>query len=46
MTHSKKRMKESDNNSVSEDAVAIYWMTVEQRENFESIVVYIAEIPA
>ncbi len=39
MTRSKKRMKESD--SVSEDAVATYWMTVEQHENFESYAVYI-----
>ena len=46
MTRSKKRMKESDNNSVSEDAVATYWMTAEQRENFESIAVYTVEIPA
>ncbi len=46
MTRSKKRMKESDNNSVSEDEVAPYWMTAEQRENFESIAVYTVEIPA
>ena len=45
MTRSKKRMKESDNNSVSEDAVATYWMTAEQRENFESMAVYTVEIP-
>ena len=46
MTRSKRRMKESDNNSVSEDAVAKYWMTLEQHENFESIAVYTVEIPA
>ena len=38
MTRSKKRMHES--NSVSEDAVATYWMTVEQNENFENYAVY------
>ena len=46
MTRSKKRMKESDNNSVNEDAVATYWMTAEQHENFESYAVYTVEIPA
>ena len=45
MTRSKKRMKESDNNCISEDAVATYWMTAEQRENFESYAVYTVEIP-
>ena len=44
MTRSKKRMQES--NSVSEDAVATYWMTVEQNENFENYAVYTVEIPA
>ena len=44
MTCSKKRMQE--NESVSEDAVATYWMTAEHRENFESIAVYTVEIPA
>ena len=44
MTCSKKRMKES--NSVSEDAVATYWMTVEQNENFENYAVYTVEISA
>ena len=44
MTCTKKRMKESDNNSVNEDAVATYWMTVEQCENFESYAVYTVEI--
>ena len=32
--------------SVSEDAVATYWMTTEHRENFESVAVYTVEIPA
>ena len=40
MTRSKKKMKES------EDAIAMYWMTVEQRENFENYAVYTVEIPA
>ena len=44
MTRSKKRMQESD--SVSEDAVATYWMIAEHHENFESIAVYTVEIPA
>ena len=44
MTCSKKRMQESE--SVSEDAVATYWMTAEHCENFESIAVYTVEIPA
>ena len=46
MTHSKKRMKESVDTSVNEDAIATYWMTVEQRENFENYAVYTVEIPA
>ena len=37
-------MKESD--SVSEDVVTTYWMTLEQHENFENIAVYTVEIPA
>ena len=46
MTHSKKRMKESEDASVNEDAIATYWMTVEQHENFENYAVYTVEIPA
>ena len=38
MTCSKKMMQES--NSVSEDAVATYWITVEQNENFENYTLY------
>ena len=37
---------EGNKNSVNEDAVATYWMTVEQRENFENYAVYTVEIPA
>ena len=44
MPRSKKKMQESEN--VSEDAVATYWMTAEHHENFESIAMYIVEIPA
>ena len=46
MTCTKKRMKESENNSVNEDAIATNWMTAEQRENFESYAVYTVEILA
>ena len=45
MTHSKKRMKESEDASVNEDANAIYWMRDEQHENFEKYAVYTVEIP-
>ena len=45
MTHSKKRMKESEDASINEDAIATYWMTVEQGENFDNYVVYTVEIP-
>ena len=34
MTCSKKRMKESEDASVNEDAIATYWMTVQQRTKF------------
>ena len=44
MTRSKKKKQES--NSVSEDAVATYWMTVEQNKNFENYAVCTVEIPA
>ena len=45
MTCAKKRMKESENDSVNEDVIATYSMTTEQRENFESNAVYIVDIP-
>merc|ERR1712002_185008 len=44
MTRAKKRMQENEN--VNEDAVATYWMTVENRESFENMAVYTVEIPA
>ena len=31
---------------MSEDAIATYWMTAEQLENFENYAVYTIEIPA
>ena len=46
MTCSKKRMKESEDASVYEDAIATYWMAVEQHTNFENYAVYTVEIPA
>ena len=46
MTHTKKRKKESENDSVNEDAIATNWITAEQCENFEIYSVYIVEIPA
>ena len=36
MTRANKRMKESVSNSVSEDEVLTYWMTVKQSENFKN----------
>ena len=39
-------MKESENNSVNEDAIATNWMTAEQHDNFEIYAVYKVEIPA
>ena len=45
MMCAKKRMKESNNNSVNKDEVATYWMTVEQHENCGSYAVYTVEIP-
>ena len=44
MTRTRKRMQEKEN--VNEDAVATYWMTVENRESFENMSVYTVEIPA
>ena len=41
VTRSMKKLKEG----VNEDSVATYWMTVENRENFEDIAVYVVEIP-
>ena len=38
-------MIEGNKNNVNEDAVATYWMTAEQRENFESYAVFTVEIP-
>ena len=35
-----------EKNSVNEYAVATYWMTAEQRENFENYAVYTVEIPS
>ena len=46
MTRAKKMLIEGNKNSVNEDAVATYWMTAEQRENFENYAVYTVEIPA
>ena len=46
VTRAKKKLMEGNKNSVNEDAVATYWMTVEQRENFENYAVYTVEIPA
>ena len=46
MTWAKKKLMEGDKNSVNKDAVTTYWMTAEQRENFESYAVYTVEIPA
>ena len=34
MTCAKKKLMEGDKNSVNEDAVALYWMTAEQKEKF------------
>ena len=46
VTRAKKKLMEGNKNSVNEDAMATYWMTVEQRENFENYAVYTVEIPA
>jgi len=46
MTCAKKKLMEGNKNSVNEDAVATYWKTVEERENFENYAVYTVEIPA
>ena len=45
MTRAMKRIKESENISVNDDAIATYWMIVEQRENFQNYTVYTVEIP-
>ena len=46
MTCLNKQIKESEDASVKEDAIATYWMTAEQHENFEKYAEYIVEIPA
>ena len=46
VTRAKKKLMEGNKNSVNEDAMVTYWMTVEQRENFENYAVYTVEIPA
>ena len=40
VTHAKKKLMEGHKNIVNEDAMAMYWMKVEQRENFEIHAVY------
>ena len=45
MTCANKNIMEGDENSVNEDAVATYWMTVDQKENFEDYAAYTVEIP-
>ena len=46
MTCAKQKLMEGNKSSVKENAVAMYWMTAEQRENFEIYAVYRVEIPA
>merc|ERR1712115_480130 len=41
MTRAKKKLIDGNN----EDVVATYWMTIEQKENFEDYAVYTVEIP-
>ena len=46
VTPAKKNLMKGNKNSVNEDAMVTYWMTVEQRKNFENYAVYTVEIPA
>jgi len=46
VTRAKKKFMDGNKDSVNEDAVETYWMTIEQKENFEDYAVYTVEIPA
>merc|ERR1712030_155628 len=44
VTRARKKLMDGNKNSVNEDAVVTYWMTIEQKENFEDYAVYTVEI--